>query len=150
MPLLAVTRVLPYPREELFDLAADVERYPEFLPWWLSARIVRRDGAAYYTDQVVGIGPIRRQFGSKTVLRRPDEIEVTSVDGQFDAFHLLWRFGLLPRGECKVALSGELAVRAPLLADLFGRLVVEGADAILRAFEERARDILGSSSREAP
>ena len=46
-------RLLSYSPEQLFDLAADVERYPKFLHWWKAARIKRRDGDVYYTDQDV-------------------------------------------------------------------------------------------------
>jgi coenzyme Q-binding protein COQ10 len=45
MPLYEADRVLDYPPEQLFELAADVERYPEYLPWWVAAR-VRKRGAA--------------------------------------------------------------------------------------------------------
>lgn len=42
-------RCLPYSPEQLFDLVADVERYPEFLRWWISARVWRRRVDTYYT-----------------------------------------------------------------------------------------------------
>jgi coenzyme Q-binding protein COQ10 len=146
MPRLRVSRVLPYRPEQLFHLAADVERYPEFLPWWLSATIRRRDGDVYYTDQVVGIGPVRQQFSSKTVLRRPDEILVTSIGGPFEVFQLIWRFAALPRERCEVTLSGELELRAPLLRDLFGRAAAGTVESILAAFEDRARQLYGPQS----
>ena len=44
MPTHAEKRVLPYTPEQLFDLVADIERYPEFLPWCVGARIRKRDG----------------------------------------------------------------------------------------------------------
>ena len=50
---------LPYSPEQLFDLAADVERYPEFLPWWVAARVRKREGNVYYTDQIIAIAMIR-------------------------------------------------------------------------------------------
>ncbi len=63
-----VSRVLPYEREQVFDLVADVERYPDFLPWWVAVRVSQRDGEVYYTDQVVRFGLIRERFSSKPVL----------------------------------------------------------------------------------
>ena len=149
MPRLGVSRLLPYPREQLFDLAADVERYPEFLPWWQSVKIRQRDDTVYYTDQVVGFGPIRQRFFSKTVLRRPEEIEVSSADGEFEAFQLIWRFETKPQGRSIVALTGEIELRAPLLRGLFGRLVADSADTILSAFERRARLMLGTPAQHA-
>ncbi len=131
MPRLGVSRVLPYRPEHLFDLAADVERYPEFLPWWLSAHIRRREGEIYFTDQVIGFGPIKQHFSSKTVLRRPHEIEVTSIDGPFQMFLLVWRFASLPKEHCEVALTGALEFRSPLLRGLFGRAAAESVGSIL-------------------
>jgi coenzyme Q-binding protein COQ10 len=146
MPLLEVSRALSYRRELLFDLAADVERYPEFLPWWLSASILRREGEVYYTDQVVGFGPVQQRFSSRTTLRRPDEIEVTSIDGPFESFRLVWRFGLLPGERCEVTLSGDIELRGALLGHLFGRAAAGSFSSILSAFEERARRLYGAAS----
>ena len=143
MPHMGVSRLLPYPQEQLFDLAADVESYPEFLPWWLSATIERREGDVYYTDQVVGLGPIRQRFSSKTVLKRPDAIEVTSIDGPFETFQLIWQFGPAPEDRCEVTLTGELELRAPLLRNVFGRAAADGAESILSAFEARAARLYG-------
>ena len=44
MPTHAERRFLPYAPEKLYALVADVQRYPEFLPWCVGARIRRRDG----------------------------------------------------------------------------------------------------------
>lgn len=144
MPLLGVSRVLSYRPEQLFELAADIERYPEFLPWWLSATIRRRDGEeVYYTDQVVGLGPVTQRFSSKTVLRRPDEIEVTSIDGSFETFELLWRFKALPQGRCEVSLTGEIELHTKLLRGVLGGVTTRGAGAILAAFEARAESLFG-------
>ena len=77
-----------YKTEQPFDLAADVERKTKFLPWWVAARIRTRDRDVYYIDQVVGFGIVRASFSSKTVLRRPERIDVTSTDRPFRHFNL--------------------------------------------------------------
>jgi coenzyme Q-binding protein COQ10 len=87
-----VERVLPYDRKLLFDIAADVERYAEFLPAWTAARITRREGNVYWTDQTIGLGPLRARFGSETVLNRPERIEVVSSEPPFRSFRLFWVF----------------------------------------------------------
>ena len=46
------TATLPYPAEALFDLVADVERYPEFLPFWVAVRIRRRQGKVLWVDTI--------------------------------------------------------------------------------------------------
>ena len=144
MTRLAVCRAFAYKPEQLFDLAADVERYPEFLPRWVTARVQRRKGNVYFTDQVVGFAMIRARFGSKTVLRRPERIDVTSTDWPFRNFHLTWLFGMLPTNECQVVLKVDLKLRSHLLGDLFGRAIVGEAESIMSAFEARAHKLYGS------
>jgi coenzyme Q-binding protein COQ10 len=145
MPRLGISRTLPYRPEQLFDIAADVESYPEFLPWWLSATVRQRNGEVYYTDQVVGFGPITQSFSSKTVLRRPEQIEVTSVGGPFETFQLIWRFASRSHGRCEVTLSGEIELHAPLLGGLLSRATADGARSILSAFEARARQLYAAA-----
>ena len=73
-------RMVRTPRAVLFDIVADVERYPEFLPMWRQVRIRQRRGNTYYTDQEIGLGPIRERFMTRTVLAPPEAIEITSED----------------------------------------------------------------------
>ena len=82
MSIYREEREVPYPAERLFDLVADVESYPDFLPWWAAARIIAREDGAYRTDQVIRFGPIRQRFPTRTVLRRPREIDVTATGGR--------------------------------------------------------------------
>ncbi|HSR71849.1 MAG TPA: type II toxin-antitoxin system RatA family toxin [Kiloniellales bacterium] len=140
-------RTLPYPREALFDLAADVERYPEFLPGWTAARIRRREGDLYHTDQVIAFGPFRAQFGSETRLERPERIAVRSNDRMFRTFRLDWRFEPQPDGTCRVTVSVDIALRSRLAQELFGRTVRRMADTILSAFETRAHRLCGPARR---
>jgi hypothetical protein len=84
-----------------------VERYPDFLPWWIAARIQKREVGVYYTHQVLGLGPIRVSFGSKTMLRRPERIDVISDEPPFRQFRLSWIFESrpLPSGSgCRVSV----------------------------------------------
>ena len=73
-------RHLHYTPEQLFDLVADVERYPEFLPWLLAADIRRRDGDRVWVEMVIGTRFLQRRFTSRARLRRPRRIDITSHD----------------------------------------------------------------------
>jgi coenzyme Q-binding protein COQ10 len=53
MPTHAEKRHLPYSQKQLFDVVADVDRYPEFLPWCTACRITRRGGNVFFADLVV-------------------------------------------------------------------------------------------------
>jgi coenzyme Q-binding protein COQ10 len=64
------TRVVPYTAEQMFDLVADVARYPEFLPWVTAARIRTRDQDTFVADVLVGFKSFRERFTSRVVLNR--------------------------------------------------------------------------------
>lgn len=131
----------------MFDLAADVERYPEFLRWWIAARVRQRQADLYYTDQVLGLGPLRVRFGSKTVLRRPERIEVTSNDPPFRQFRLAWTFEPQPGQACKVSLTAELDFRSRLLERIVARVLPNTLADIIAAFVARAHQLCDGSGK---
>jgi coenzyme Q-binding protein COQ10 len=143
MPSHEVHRLFGYTAEQLFDLVADVDRYPEFLPWWKEAKSRDRDGDIYYTDQVVGFGPIRERFCSKTVLKRPERIDVTSSDRPFRHFHLVWQFSPVSAKGCRVVLKADLEFRSRTLQDLFGWSLAGETRRIIAAFQSRAAQVYG-------
>lgn len=144
MTRLTVERIVPCAPDRLFDLAADVERYPEFLSSWVAARTRRRRADGYETDQVVSFGPARARFATSTSLERPDRIEVTSKDRRFRRFHLRWTFDPAPGGACRIRLDAEVTFRSAVLEQLFGRAVAQNLAGIVSAFEKRAREQSGA------
>lgn len=141
---------LAYSPEQLFDLAADVESYPEFLPWWIAARVRSRAGNVYDTEQIIGFGAFRARFATRTLLERPERIVVTSTDRTFRKFHLEWRFAPLPGTGCRVLLQVELELRSTLAQALFSRTISHSAGSIMSAFEARAHQILGPARSNRP
>lgn len=136
---------LPYTSEQLFDLVADVERYPEFLPGWVAARVRKREGSVYYADQVVGFAMFRHRFRSKTILCRPDRIDVTSTDGPIRDLHLVWLFEPLADQGCEVSLSVELDLHSRLIQNRTARIIRRAVASIMSAFEARAHRLYGLS-----
>ena len=124
---------LSYTPEQLFDLAADVACYPEFLPWCIAARARKREGNVYYSDQVVGFSVFRERFDSKTVLQRPERIVVTSTDRMFRNFELTWLFDPLPDNECRVNLLADLELHSKLAQDLLRRVITLTVGSIMSA-----------------
>lgn len=144
-------RAMPYRAEQIFNLVADVERYPEFLPMWEEATIVDRGHNVYHTDQVVRMGLLRTQFRSKTTLSRPRHIEVTSCDGFFRRFSIGWRFAPAAAGDgCDVACNLVWEVRSPLLQSILQLALAEAGQSIITAFEQRAQALYGEPVPVAP
>lgn len=137
------SQIIRAPREQIFDLVADVERYPEFLPLWLDAHVYRHRGETiYFTEQEVGLGPLHERFRTKTVMKRPDTIEVTSTDGLFRDFQILWTFedaGIGDKPACRTDIALTWQVRSWLMQRAIDMVLPETARSMVQAFARRAR-----------
>jgi coenzyme Q-binding protein COQ10 len=130
------SRFLPAPRDDVFTLVADVERYPEFLTLWRRARIDHRAGEVYWTDQDIGLGPIHERFRTRTELNRPDWIEVTSDDPLFRTFLIRWDF-VDVRSGCQATVSLTWDMRSFRLRKAIDLLLPTVARKMVDAFEGR-------------
>ncbi len=144
MPVHAEQRVLPYSPDQLFDLVADIERYPEFLPWCRAARIRRREGNTLHADLVIGFKMFRENFTSRVELDRGrHRIDVVYAEGPFKYLRNHWVFEPRPDGSCHVDFYVEFEFRSPLLARLIGLLFHEAVRRMVHAFETRAAKLYG-------
>jgi len=139
-----VERLLPYAPERVFDLAADVERYPEFLRWWIAARIHRQEGNIRYASQTLGLGPIRLRFDSIAIFQRPERIEVRAADSfPFREFRLIWCFTPSEERNCRAELAVEFEITFGPLRSLVERVIPLAIADTIAAFETRARTMYG-------
>ncbi len=137
----AVHRPLPFAVEDVFDLVADVESYPEFVPGWISARVVARSENAYGTDQTVRMRFLRQNFRTLTTLMPFEAIDVTANQPPFHRLTILWRFRRQENGTF-VSLEFLCEMRSRTLQALLNRFGPEDVEAMISAFEHRAREIL--------
>jgi coenzyme Q-binding protein COQ10 len=135
--------ILPYTCEQAFDLAADIERYPEFLRGWISARLLRRESNVCYVDQVVGLGPVRLQFTSRAVLHRPERIDVTSTEAPFRLFSLSWRISPVASAACRVGVVAEIELQSKITQRIVNQIMPAAMDDIIAAFAARAHRVYG-------
>ena len=143
----AETRRLPYTAEQMFDLVADIERYPEFLPWCLSARVRPRGENALEAELVIGHGPFRERFVTHDVLDRPHRIDVSYLRGPFRHLHNSWVFAPADGGST-ISFEVEFEFRSRLFERLIGRIFSEAVRRMVSAFEARARELYGSGVRQ--
>ena len=144
MPTHAEKRAVPYSAEQMFDLVADVLRYPEFLPWCLAARIRERHGDVLIADLVIGFKMIRERFTSRVLLDRPAmTINVTYADGPFKYMANHWRFEAKSGGGCLIDFYVDFEFKSALLQKLIGVLFNEAVRRMVAAFEARARQLYG-------
>ncbi|MBC7478281.1 MAG: type II toxin-antitoxin system RatA family toxin [Pseudorhodobacter sp.] len=148
MPRHHETRSLPYTAAQMYDLVADVPRYPEFLPWNSAARIRSRapidGGEVLEADLVISFKVFRESFGSRvTLLPAQGLIHTEYLDGPFRHLKSTWAFKDQPGG-CLVTFDVDFEFRNAILAGVIGLVFNEAMARIVRAFETRARVLYGA------
>ncbi|MEL7282295.1 MAG: type II toxin-antitoxin system RatA family toxin [Pseudomonadota bacterium] len=148
MPRHSETRHLPFSADQMFDLVADVEAYPKFLPWTAAARVrtvtEREDGAREMdADLVISFKVFRERFGSRVVLwDSARRIETEYIDGPFKHMRSNWKFTPMDEG-CEVEFDVDFAFRNRLLQTAAEVFFYEAMRRIVRAFEARAAELHG-------
>lgn len=127
----------------MFDLVADVRRYPEFLPWVSAVRIKRDSDAEMLADMIVGFGPLRETFTSRVMKERPTSIVIDYIDGPLRFLHNEWDFGALPDGRCKLGFSVDFEFRSKIFQSMAGQMFDMALHQMIGAFEARAKALYG-------
>ena len=152
MPQHDETRILPWSAQQMYDLVADVESYPQFLPWNSAARIRSRspgpgpDGSEVIeADLVISFKVFRERFGSRVTLFPAEKrIDTRYLDGPFSHLHSGWQFTDRPEGGCEVRFFVDFEFRNAILRRVIGVVFGEAMSRIVRAFEDRARALYGA------
>lgn len=149
MPTHAEKRLLPYTPDQLFDLVAAVDKYPEFLPWCLASRITKRDGDVFYADLIIGYKMVREKFGSRVTTKRPDHIHVEYLSGPMKYLSNHWRFTQMPDGMCEIDFYVDFEFKNPVFQKLMGLFFNEAVRRMVTAFEDRAKELYGPKAHAA-
>jgi coenzyme Q-binding protein COQ10 len=144
VPSFRNERHVRHPAEKMFDLVADVERYPEFVPLCTSLRVRRRrpegEGReALVADMSVGYKMIRERFTSRVVLDKPRlRVVVEYIDGPFSHMENIWTFRDEAEGRSLVTFFIDYEFRSRTLGVLMGSMFDAAFRKFSQAFEERA------------
>lgn len=148
MPTHSETRHLPYSAEQMYDLVADVARYPEFLPWTAAARVRSTqesgDAVIMLADLVISFKVFRERFGSRVTLYPQDrKIDTEYLDGPFEKMVSNWTFKEAEDGGCHVSFYVDFAFRNRLMQTTATLFFNDAMQRIVRAFERRATELHG-------
>lgn len=128
--------------ETAFAVVSQVDRYPEFVPGALSARIVGRDGLKWRVENVFGFGPVRLKFFSEAQLDPPRGLTIRSSDGPWRSLIIDWRLDERD-GACLVACEAALEFRSSIMAALSRIAAGEAERRVSDAFAARLRAVGG-------
>ena len=139
----AESRVLPYTADVMYAVVADVEKYPEFLPWCAALRILSKervkDRDVLRAEMLGGFGALRERYTSRVVLDAAARtVDVAQTDGPFRQLESRWRF--TPQSEgCRVDFSIAFEFKNRLLNAVAGNAFEQALLKMTDAFEARAR-----------
>lgn len=144
------TTDVPFSAQQMYDLVADVELYPQFLPWCVALRVVDRDienGAGTLgADMVVAYKVFRERFRSKVTLDPAGHaIDAHYVEGPFSALRTRWRFADYAEGGSNIDFFIEFRFRSVLLHTTAMTVFEKAFARMTDAFVERAFEIYGEA-----
>ena len=150
MPRHDDQRLLAYTPQQMFDLVADVPRYPQFLPWVIGARVTARRPGGMTADLIVGFKMFRETFTSNVTLDAPAEdeighIHVDYVKGPLKYLHNDWRFHPTDDGGTLIDFYVDFEFKNALFERLVGGLFSEAVMRMVSAFEARAHVLYGET-----
>ncbi len=134
------SKILPYTPEQLFDMVIAVDRYPEFLPWCIAARINERKKSEISADVVVGYKMFREKFSSRVLFTQGRRIEVEYLKGPLRHLQNRWTFEAAPKG-CRVDFYVEFDFHSPVFQKLLDQFFDKAISRMVSAFEKRALEL---------
>ncbi|MEM7253239.1 MAG: type II toxin-antitoxin system RatA family toxin [Pseudomonadota bacterium] len=129
-----------YDPQIMFDMVADIESYPRFVPWCQEATIKARLENAVEASLRIAKGPLNLGFTTRNTMTPQERIDIDLVEGPFRHFRGVWSFEPLAKGSL-VTLKLEFDFASRLLGRVLSPVLEEVAGAMVRAFSTRADEL---------
>ncbi|RPH07562.1 MAG: type II toxin-antitoxin system RatA family toxin [Alphaproteobacteria bacterium TMED194] len=134
--------ILPFSARQLYEIVIDVESYPDFLPWCLSSRIVKKtDNYNFDAELTVGYKNIDEKYISRIQAEYEKKIISKAISGPFKFLDSSWHFKNIDKKQCKVDFTIEYQFKSFFLDKVMGSLFKKATIKMLEAFEQRARSL---------
>ncbi len=135
--------LVPYSCEQMFDLVADVSKYPEFLPWCGGSEVHKQDENGMEASVTISIAGIKQSFTTANTHNYPNNIKVRLVKGPFSALTGDWSFQALDEHACKVVYVMEYKFSSRALEAVVGPVFNRIATSFIDSFTKRAQQVYG-------
>ena len=134
-------RIIKHTPSNLFKLVSDVQRYPEFLPWCLGARVKNNSKNNFDADLIIGFKIYKEIYSSQVILDHVNKkIIVNYKDGPFEHLDNYWIFKDNMKG-CEVEFMVDFKFKSVFLQTLMETLFSEAVRRMVGAFEKRANEL---------
>jgi len=134
----------------MYALVADVERYPDFLPWCAATRIKTREENAFTADLLASFGAFRERFTSRVMLDPAEKtIVIEYLDGPFEHLTNRWHF-VSQEGGCDIDFDIDFAFKSKALQMLISGVFTRAIEKMTASFDARAHKLYGEPSTDSP
>jgi ribosome-associated toxin RatA of RatAB toxin-antitoxin module len=135
--------LVPFSASQMFELVAQVEKYPEFMPWCGGAVVSQRDEHGMQASITIALAGIRQTFTTRNRHDYPNKIALELIDGPFSELTGEWVFLPLAQDACKVSFTLNYAFSSRALEALVGPIFNRIASSFIDSFTQRAQAVYG-------
>ena len=136
--------LLPFTPVQMYDLVADIRRYPEFLPWCTFAEVLEEDDEHVTAKLGLGLGLARASFTTRNRLLPGTGMEMRLVDGPFRSLEGRWEFSAIGESGTRAMLELAFETSGPIGGIVFGPAFEQVCNQLVDAFGRRARQVYGA------
>ena len=150
MPKASVKRLIECKKNQLIDLVLDIEKYPEFVPFCLDAKIYEKKEKGDYiliiADLTIGKGPFKDTYKSDVKFnKKNNSIKVTNIEGPLNRLENIWLFNDHVNGT-EISFDIDFEIENKFLNIVMTKSFQFGLDKIADAFQKRADDLFNQSN----
>jgi ribosome-associated toxin RatA of RatAB toxin-antitoxin module len=144
-----------YSAQQMFDLVADVPKYPLFLPWCDHALVLSHEPDGVVAEIGISMAGVRQKFTTRNTHEPGKSITMRLIEGPFSRLRGQWTFDSLDNaetglaqkgsepGSCRVDLRLQYGFGNPMLATLVGPVFDKISSQLVDAFVKRAEQVYG-------
>ena len=145
MPKASVKRSINCKKEQLVDLVLDIEKYPEFVPFCVGAKVYEKKEKdnllLIIADLTIGKGPFKDTYKSDVKYnKKENSIYVTNLDGPLKHFKNTWYFKE-ENNVTDVSFEVDFELKNEFLNIVMTKSFQFALDKIAEAFQKRAEDL---------
>lgn len=141
------TALVPYSPAEMFALVADIERYPQFVPWVAKVEVLERQPRQIVARLYMERSGVKEKFTTRNVLAPPHRMDLHLVEGPFKSLEGRWTFEDIAGRGTRIGLSIQFEFTNPLMSMLLARTFEKSCGQLVDAFVERAKAMDGDAIR---
>lgn len=135
------TALVPFTPAQMFALVADIERYPEFVPSVVAAKVLKREENTIFGQLEMERAGVREKFTTRNDFEEPTRMSLALVEGPFRLLDGLWTFEALGDRGTKIRLTIRFEFKNPITAMLLSRSFEKTCADMVDAFVLRARAV---------